>query len=129
MNTNEVVESYLEKKTMNRVSQDIYDYLLNMNELSEEDRDKYYKQLQGYRWVDKVCDLRLGKYTKCFVHGKSGGGGILVKIDVYEENISLLCKIGTHFHRYSFNETSVFQKLSLEEQMILLSNEYLQNNI
>lgn len=113
---------YLEGKTMKDILQEIYDSLLIF---SEENREKYYTQLEGYRYIEKVCDLRLGIYTKCLsIENKTGKGGILVKVDVYEDKISLLCKNGCYFQRHSFNDSIIFQKLSLEEKMVLLSCEY-----
>jgi hypothetical protein len=117
--------SYLEGKSLNIVSQEIYDSLLvypgNLIE-------HYYQQLvEDYRFVEKVCDLRLGIYTKFLDGSQKAKGGILVKIDVYEDKISLLCKNGIHFQRYSFNDCLVYQKLSLEEKMVLLSFDYYKN--
>jgi hypothetical protein len=116
--------SYLEGKTLTNISQEIYDSLQGF---SDEFREKYYEQLAGeFRYVEKVCDLRLGVYTKCLtILGKKvGKGGILVKVDVYEDKISLLCKMGAYFQRHSFNDSVVFQKMSLDEKMVLISNEY-----
>jgi len=114
--------SYLEFKTMKDISQEIYDSLFEFV-----DKEKYYKQLEEYRYVEKVCDLRLGTYTKCFTKKKEWKGGILIKIEVFEENISILCKNGAYFQRYSFNDSIVYQKLSLEEKMILVSYDYYKN--
>jgi hypothetical protein len=122
------IESYLEGKTMKDVSQEIYDSLLVFTD--EVQREKYYTQLVDYRYVEKVCDLRLGVYTKCLsvVGNKVGKGGILVKVDVYEDKISLLCKTGAYFQRHSFNDSVIFQKLSLEEKMVLFSCDYYTQN-
>jgi len=119
-------ESYLEGKTMKDISQEIYDSLLA---LPDDLREKYYTQLEDYRYVEKVCDLRLGIYTKCLgnVNNKLGRGGVLLKVDVYEDKISLLLKTGPYFQRHSFNDSVVFQKISLEEKMVLLSCEYYNN--
>jgi hypothetical protein len=117
--------SYLEGKSVKQMSQDNYDSLLAY---PEELREHYYKQLEEYRLVEKVCDLRLGMYTKILSENyckvKKGKGGILVKVDVFEDKISLLCKNGAYFQRYSFNDFIVFQKISLEEKLVLLSYEY-----
>ena len=116
--------SYLEEKTLKDISQEIYD---SLQVFEEECREKYYLQLAGdFRYVERVCDLRLGVYTKCLtIFGKKvGKGGILVKVDVYEDKISLLCKLGAYFQRHSFNDSVVFQKMSLDEKMVLVSNEY-----
>ena len=117
-----IIMAYLEGKTLKDISQEIYDSLLGFS-----DKEKYYKQLEDYRYIDKVCDLRLGSYTKIYINSK-WKGGILTKIDVYEENISLLLKNKSCFQRYSFNDSIVYQKLSLDEKMILLSYEYYTNN-
>jgi hypothetical protein len=117
--------SYLEGKSLTDISQEIYDSLLAFR---KEDIERYYQQLQDYRFVEKVCDLRLGIYTKFLDSShKKGKGGILVKIDVLEDKISLLCKNGIQFQRYSFNDSIVYQKLSLDEKMILLSFDYYKN--
>jgi len=118
--------SYLEGRSLTNISQEIYDSLLVF---PEDVVERYYQQLEDYRIVEKVCDLRLGIYTK-FLDGsqkKKGKGGILVKIDVFEDKISLLCKNGIQFQRYSFNDSLVYQKLSLDEKMVLLSFDYYKN--
>ena len=62
------------------------------------------------------------------IYSNKWSGGILVKIDVYEKNISILLKNGQFFQRYSFNDCCVYQKISLEEKMILYSNDYYKNS-
>ena len=121
MLANSEIYSYLEGKTLCDISLEIYD---SLDFLSE--REKYYKQLEDYRYVEKICDLRLGIYTK--IYSNKWSGGILVKIDVYEKNISILLKNGQFFQRYSFNDCCVYQKISLEEKMILYSNDYYKNS-
>jgi hypothetical protein len=114
--------AYLEGKTLKDISLELYDSLLRFS-----DKEKYYKQLEDYRYVEKVCDMRLGIYTKIYINEK-WKGGILTKIDVYEENISVLLKNKLSFQRYSFNDSIVYQKLCLDEKMVLLSYEYCTKN-
>lgn len=121
MLANSEMYSYLEGKTLLDISSEIYDSLEFFSE-----KEKYYKQLEGYRYVEKICDLRLGVYSK--IYSNKWSGGILVKIDVYEKNISILLKNGQFFQRYSFNDCRVYQKMSLEEKMILCSYNYYKNN-
>lgn len=118
---NSEMYSYLEGKTLAIISSEIYDSLEMFSE-----KEKYCKQLEDYRYVEKICDLRLGIYTK--IYSNKWGGGILVKIDVYEKNISILLKNRQFFQRYSFNDCLVYQKMSLEEKMVLYSYDYYKNN-
>lgn len=117
--------SYLDGKSMRDISQEIYDVLVERLHSNPEQLQTYYKKLEGYRLVERVCDLRMGTQLRPLLLSdmRLAAGGILVKIDVQDEGVGLLCKSRGHFQRYSFNHCLVFHKLTVDEQMILVANE------
>ena len=126
---NETTE-YLENKTLSEISKSVFtvlsEYCFEKKSLDKETLQKYYDKLAGYRYVDKICDLRQGVYIRWIKNGLLKNGGIVVNIK-FENNVQILCK--TTFHQFvslNFHECTIFQKLTMEEQLILMSYEYLE---
>ena len=128
---NETTE-YLENKTLANISETIYEilteYVPSQNENENEIIQQYCKKLTGYRYVERICDLRQGIYIRWIKMGttKLHNGGIAVNIKIGDE-IQIVCKTALgHFLSLKFNDCIVFQKLTMEEQLILMSYDYIQ---
>ena len=79
-------------------------------------------KLLGYQYIDRVCDIRLGRFIRWIKRGSLvlHRGGILSSIDVKDSGIVLLCRnVKNGFFRLKYEECILFQQLSLEEKMIL----------
>ena len=126
---NETTE-YLENKTLHELSKIVFtvlsEYSFEKKTLDKETIEKYYEKLTGYRFIDKICDLRQGVYIRWVKNGILKNGGIVINIK-FGNNVQIICK--TAFHQFvslNFHECIIFQKLTMEEQLILMSYEYLE---
>lgn len=126
---NETTE-YLENKTLSDISKIIYESLIDYAGLEDQSDiiHQYCKKLTGYRYVERICDLRQGIYIRWIKSGyeKLENGGIVVNIKIGDE-VYIVCK--TALGRYlslKFNDCIIFQKLTMEEQLILMSYDYIQ---
>lgn len=102
--------------------------------ISKSDQIKFIKALNGYRYVDELDILHLGKYTRWIQKYadsaptyKMSNGGFLVAIDFMETGIILTIKIwrSPWVIRISFDECLIYQKLSYGEYLVLMANDYI----
>lgn len=126
---NETTE-YLENKTLSDISETIYETLRDYSPLKKESEiiQLYCKKLSGYRHVERICDLRQGIYIRWIKCGetKLHNGGVAVNIKVGDD-IQIICKTALgHYLSLKFNDCIIFQKLTMEEQLILMSYNYIQ---
>ncbi len=92
-----------------------------------------YSKLSGYRFVDEVYRVHRGKHVRwirIFTRdGKDVGagyltnGGIVVDVKIQNNGVYILCKSGNRFVQYRFDDCLTYQKLSMDEQMILATND------
>ena len=119
---------YLENKTAKMVAKDIYDIVSSLVDM--ETTATLCKKLVEYRYVDEIRELHKGKHVRWIAQKKMQpvltNGGIVVDILFKDNGIHVLCKNAQHrFIQYKFDECFTFQKLTLEEQLILSAFEYL----
>ena len=123
---------YLENKILADISKDIFESVCELN-VSIDLASKFCDRLSGYRYVERVCDLRNGKLmrwikrpTNLPLNEKSlTNGGILMNIKIENSGVQLLCRNNANrFFNIKFDDCLVFQKLTMEEQLILMSYEY-----
>jgi len=122
---------YLENKTMKMITSDIYE---KVNELTLEADAKldFCKKLIGYRYVDEVHELHKGKHVRWFrkptkhsFTNKLTNGGIVVDIKFLDNGTHVLCMNSKHrFIQFKFDNSIIFQKLSVEEQLLLMAYEH-----
>jgi hypothetical protein len=139
--------NYLENKRLSDISKDIFDAIseLNLNGYKDKDNDlakDFCNRLSGYRYVERICDLRNGKLMRWIKRPSNNNitdskkvttltnGGILMNIKIENSGVQLLCRNNANrFFNIKFDDCLVFQKLSMEEQLILMSYEYIDSNI
>jgi len=113
---------YLEGKKLEDISKEIYDSVFFLEETIAKD---YCMRLIGYRVVDRICDLRNGRLIRWLKkkNGSLTNGGLLMNVKIEDKGVLLLCKnnINRFFNVY-FDDCLVFQKLTIEEQIILIAN-------
>lgn len=125
-------EHYLENKGVLDISKEVFDAIAELN-LDESISLDYCTRLTGYRYVDKLCDLRNGRLMRWIKRGNGvltngvlTNGGLLMNVKMDEKGVQLLCKNSANrFFNIRFDDCLVFQKLTTEEQLILMANDYI----
>jgi hypothetical protein len=114
---------YIEGKTVADISKEIFEAVSALD-ISEENKQGICQRLIGYRWVDRLCDLRSGRLVRWIKGGKLTNGGLLMNVKIENTGVILLCKNNVgRFFSIKWDESIVFQKLSMEEQLVLMANE------
>ena len=117
---------YLENKTMASITTEIYELI--SDQFHEIDKKKEIcKKLTGYRYVDEINELHKGKHIRWIRNGTGTltNGAIVVDIKFMDNGIHVMCKNGMNrFIQYKFDDCITFQKLSNEEQLIMMAYDY-----
>ena len=118
---------YLENKTMSGIAQLVYEKIV---EIGVEDVAGIFAKLVGYRLVDEIHELHKGKHVRWLREDtkKLTAGGMVVNIKFTDTGTHVVIKNQQHrFIQYRFDETATFQKMTAEEQLIVLAYEQSQN--
>jgi hypothetical protein len=136
---------YLENKTTRDVANTIMEELEELG-LSKEEIEPIYIKLLGYRFVDEIHELHKGKNVRWIRRPSNArstnvkltngqgtnqvrltNGGIVVDIKFLDTGVQVLClNSQQRFIQYKFDDCLTFQKLSSEEQLILMAYEHLE---
>ena len=118
---------YLEGQTTETISEIVHNSIKNLSLMDDVTFDYYYR-LQNYRYIDGINELHKGKHIRWIRNGKLTNGGILMNIKINEEGVLILCKNAYNkFMNYKWDDCVSYQKLSMEEQLILMANDNIQN--
>ena len=119
---------YLENKSLDDISKDIFFSIQSLGQFTEENENlnQMCLRLSGYRVVDRICDLRNGRLIR-WIKKKTPkvltNGGLLVNVKIENSGVKLLCKNNMNrFFSVFFDDCLVFQKLTMEEQLILMAS-------
>jgi hypothetical protein len=120
---------YLEGKTLKDINDDIYEKI-NTLITSTEKKQELCNKLIGYRYVDELHELHKGKHVRwvrnTIEEPKLTNGGIVTDIKFLDNGTHVLCMNVLHrFVQYKFDDCITFQKLSQEEQLILMAYEHM----
>ena len=120
---------YLENKTMEDITNDIFNSISELD-ISLEQAKFLCSRLIGYRYIDEIRDLHKGKHIRWIrISNKEPSltnGGILVNIKFLDNGVHIICKNSQNrFIQYKFDDSITFQKLSVEEQLLLMAYENL----
>lgn len=121
---------YLETKTMQSITDEIYENVSTQIPTLTTVQDVC-KKLVGYRYVDEINELHKGKHVRWIRNNGETltNGGIVVDIKFLDNGTHVMCKNSMNrFIQYKFDECITFQKLTTDEQLILMAYEYTQNN-
>jgi hypothetical protein len=121
---------YLENKTMQDVTEDIFNKIDELD-ISKAEKQKICNKLIGYRFVDEIHEIHKGKHVRWIRNTtqKLTNGGIVMDIKFLDNGTQILCMNSIHrFNQYKFDECFTFQKLSVEEQLILMAYDYMTNS-
>jgi hypothetical protein len=117
---------FFNNKTTKMVIEEIQQ-VLNSNTVN--DVEKVSEKLISYRYIDEVNEVLRGRHVKWVNISKSPkklkGGGIVLNIKFLDNGVHILCSQGNRITQYKFDECLTFQKLTDQEQLILMANEYI----
>lgn len=114
---------HLEDQTTEIIANIVHNSLKRFD-LSNEAITDYYYRLQNYRYIDGINELHKGKHIRWIRKGKLTNGGILTNITIKDTGIHILCKNSLNkFITYKWDDCVTYQKLSIEEQLILIAND------
>jgi hypothetical protein len=118
---------YLENKTMEDITRDVFENIqsavINKNKIKD-----FCDKLIGYRCVDEIHELFKGRHVRWIRRDSDilTTGGIVVDIKFLKDGIQILIKNNLNrFIQYRFDDCITFQKLSTEEQLLLMAYEEL----
>ena len=118
---------YLENKSLADISREIFDAIHSLENITHEQSVDYCKKLTGYRYVDSIHELRMGKYTRWIRkdNAKLAIGSVLLNVKI-DDDVQLMFKNNANMYTVcKFDNFLIFQKLGVEEQLILMSYDYL----
>ena len=127
---------YLQNKSMKIITQEIYETIQNL-QLPQQTKLEYCQKLIGYRLVDDIHELHVGKHVRWIrEHVLTNGqaqvltnGGIVTTIKFLDNGTQVLCKSnGLRFIQFKFDECIIFQKMTLEEQLIMMAYDYIEKS-
>ena len=112
---------YLENKCLDDISREIFETVSSVI------KDDYVTKsccmrLSGFRVVDRVCDLRNGRLVRWIKNGVLTNGGLLMNVKIENKGVVLLCRNNVgRFFNVRFDDCPIFQKLTMEEQIVLMA--------
>jgi len=78
-------------------------------------------KLKDYKYVNELHELTTGRYIR-WVNMKNTSklmnGGFVVRVDIEDEGIKIICKKQNNFFELWMDECILFQKLTLDEQIV-----------
>ena len=118
---------YLDNKTMRDINSDVFSAIHDLG-ISKEHEKLVCEKLIGYRYVDEIHELFKGRHIRWIRmyddEAHLTNGGIVVNVKFTDKGMQVLCKNPQHrFMQYMFDECLTFQKLSTEEELLLMAYE------
>ena len=120
----------LQNKTMQSLNEDIFG-VVNELELTNEEKKSICEKLIGYKYVSEIQEIENGKYIRWIKEGstKLTNGGIVTGTKFYTNGSSQIVCLNNarRFNQVRLDTNEIFQKLTPEEQILLMANEYVQS--
>lgn len=118
---------YLDNKTTSDITSEIQDKLNEIG-LSDDEKEIIIVKLKEYRFVDEIHELHKGKLVRWIRNGTNRltNGGIVTDIKFLDNGVHVLCMNSQRrFIQYKYDDCYTFQKMNVEEQLILMAYEEL----
>lgn len=124
---------YLYGKTTETVSKEIYDVIRGLD-CSLVAVQTFCNKLIGYRFVGEIFELHKGKHIR-WIRKNNGcnpnitNGGIVVNIKFTDNGINIVCMTtNQRYFQFKYDDCLIFQKMTAEEQLILMAYENLEKD-
>jgi hypothetical protein len=121
---------YLENKSMKDIVDEVFDTISSLS-LSKMQIKELCEKLTEYRYVDRICDLHKGKHIR-WIRIKNTNeyrltnGAVVVDIKFTDLGTNILCRnYLNRFIEFKFDDCLTFQKLSSDEELILMAYHYI----
>lgn len=124
---------YLVDKTTNSVQQENESMVKSLQCINFETKKQYADRLKGWRFVEDLRDFQRGKHVR-FIHKKTGkmtNPMIGLDLKFNKNGTTVMARYmngGPIAIQHNFDDNFVFQKITAEEYMVLLANQYTQTN-
>lgn len=120
---------YLDDKTLSNVTEDIF-YAINTLTCKSEIKKTFCEKLTGYRIVERLDELHKGKHIRWIRISENPvltNGGIVTNIEFLDKGIYITSmNMMRRFVKFKMDDCLVFQKLTMEEQLILMAYEHIE---
>lgn len=116
---------FLEGKTVKYFMDENY-YILKEVGLENMEIETIYEKLKDYRYIEKVCDLKVGRYIRWINISNPSvltKGGIIKRVEIVDNQINVLCRNFRYFNEFHLDNCWIFQKFTMEEQIYLMLQE------
>ncbi len=136
---NKDTNAYLDNKTTQEIEEAVEKSLdtLTCARLTKKARHDILKRLVGYRYVDQLDELHVGKFTRWIQKYALSPdvkfeyvvqrGGFLTSIDFTDNGIVLTIKMwNNRLYKIAFDNCLIYQKLSVGEELILMTSDYIE---
>lgn len=92
-----------------------------LKQIYDDEYESKFDKLAGYMYVDTLRELKLGRFIRWINSSKKlTAGGFAVSIDFINEKSYILCRgINGRPFKITFDNNTIFQLMSEEEQMLL----------
>jgi hypothetical protein len=90
-----------------------------------------HERLKEYRYIDELHCVKEGYYIRWINLSKASlsNGGFVCEVKILHDGIQILCKnVLNHMFQIRFNDVYLFQKLSIQEKIMLNALDYLDLN-
>lgn len=116
---------YLENCTTETILNDIHSIITENNYSNE-----YVDKLKNYRYVDEISEIFKGRNIKYINKNtnKLCNGGLVLDIKFLKNGTHILCKGYNYINQIKFDNSIIFQMLTTEEQLILMTNSFVINH-
>lgn len=122
-NVDENQNAYLKNETIETITRTIFEVVSGIDKINESQVKSMCEKLKGYRYVDNLCDLKTAVFIRWIRLGtdtpKLSTPALVSNIKIGESS-NVLCKnFNRQFFLIRFEDHVIFQKLSVEEEIIL----------
>jgi hypothetical protein len=116
---------YLENKTLENISKEIYDTIIDLP-ISIDEAKQICEKLTEYRLIDEIFKLHRGKFIRWIRYENANKpptltrGGLVVDIKFTDNGITIICKnMLNKCMQIRFDDCIIFQKITNDEMLVL----------
>lgn len=124
--------SNIENKTTDDIMKEIIN-VLNVHTIPN--TDTVSRKLIEYVYIDEICDIQKGRHIR-WIRITPGAkltltnGGVIMDVKFTDNGTQILCKNkGNMFIQYKFDDCISFQKMSNQEQIIIMANSSIDSSV